>query len=83
MLREKATAFLRALPKSICRELMPLPDVAQAFSACEQGWCDRTAGYPVEGLRAGLRRYLRSARGVQSPSAAWPADSCFVNCRFI
>ena len=32
MLAEKVTALLRALPKSIRRELMPLPDVAEAFA---------------------------------------------------
>ncbi|MGI9331946.1 MAG: ATP-dependent RNA helicase HrpA, partial [Gammaproteobacteria bacterium] len=70
LLAEKVTALLRALPKSIRRELMPLPDVAQAFASGATG-----SDYPVEGLRAALRRHLRSERGIEIPATAWPVAS--------
>ena len=59
--------LLRALPKSIRRELMPFPPkVAEIVAELQP------AG---ESLQADLAAFIRSLYGVEIPADAWPADA--------
>ncbi len=62
MLREKVTAYLKALPKALRNRLMPLPDHVTAFLAAEPA--------RDTDLRSALRTWLAREYG-EAPDLAW------------
>ena len=67
MLEDKVLALLRALPKSLRREVMPLAGVARAFIAHARATQGLTAGSLCEALA----RFLERTRGVSVARDAW------------
>jgi ATP-dependent helicase HrpA len=65
-LEEKVQALLRALPKSLRREVVPLNEFCARFV--------EEAGQPGGALTEALAAHARRMRGVDIPSAAWHAD---------
>ena len=64
-LEEKVLALLRALPKGIRRELVPLPAAASRFTT--------EVTSTTQSLRDALREYLRTTVGVSVSAQTWPA----------
>jgi ATP-dependent helicase HrpA len=79
MIREKVTAYLKALPKAFRNRLIPLPDIVTAF--LEES--DASAGPVTEALRVWLRQRL----GEAPPPDVWDAAALpahlFVNVRVV
>jgi ATP-dependent helicase HrpA len=63
MLEEKITVMLRALPKNIRRNLVPIPETASECAA------NIKTGDKV--LSVNLAEYLYRSRGIQIPNDAW------------
>src|SRR5690606_18662939 len=63
MLEEKITVMLRALPKNIRRNLVPVPETAKE--------CAANLRTGEKGLIANLTEYLFRSRGIQIPEDAW------------
>ena len=73
---ELATATIRALPKTVRRQLVPAPDTARevvAWLAAETpAWADMArAGDMADSYRDAFTRAVLAARGVEIPADAW------------
>jgi ATP-dependent helicase HrpA len=67
MLKEKITVMLRALPKNIRRNLVPVPETAKE--------CAANLRTGEKGLAVNLAEYLFRSRGIHIPDDAWQAVS--------
>ena len=67
-LREKILALLRTLPKTLRRNFVPLPDVAER---CHQTLGSNWSGPPRQPITEALAKQLEQIRGVTVPSDAW------------
>jgi ATP-dependent helicase HrpA len=65
MIREKVTAYLKALPKGLRNRLVPLPDSVTAFLDA--------VPYAKEPLPDALRNWIASRTGEAVPAAVWGA----------
>ncbi len=79
MLEEKITVMLRALPKNIRRNLVPVPETAKE--------CAASIRTGEKGLVANLAEYLSRSRGIQIPEDAWQSvtipDHLLFNIRVV
>jgi len=74
MLEEKITVMLRALPKNIRRNLVPVPETARE--------CAATIKTGDKGLAVNLAEYLFRSRGIRVPAEAWQVASIPDHLRF-
>jgi ATP-dependent helicase HrpA len=64
LLKEKIAALIKALPKELRKQLVPVNDTVQTIVA-------RMPVQPRIGLHAALSRFIREHWGVTIPAAAW------------